>query len=129
MSLLSLSGIAVEFGATTLFDDVTFTVAKGDRWGVVGRNGSGKTSLFNIITGTLTPARGAVARTPGLRVSLLDQHRDFGGAVSVWDAAALPYASVIALEISLAEQAAKLAELGERAPAALLEQYGHDLER
>jgi ATP-binding cassette, subfamily F, member 3 len=129
MSQLSLSDIAVEFGATTLFHDVTFTVGKGDRWGIVGRNGSGKTSLFKIITGALTPVRGAVARTPGLRVSLLDQHRDFGGAVSVWDAAALPYASVMALEISLAEQAAKLAELGERAPAGLLEQYGHDLER
>jgi ATP-binding cassette subfamily F protein 3 len=128
MSLLSLSDIAVEFGATTLFNGVTFTVGKGDRWGIVGRNGSGKTSLFKIITGTLTPIRGAVARMPGLKVSLLDQHRDFGGAVSVWDAAALPYASVMALEVSLAEQAAKLAELGERAPAALLEQYGHDLE-
>ena len=128
MSLLSLSDIAVEFGATTLFNGVTFTVGKGDRWGIVGRNGSGKTSLFKIITGTLTPVRGAVARMPGLKVSLLDQHRDFGGAVSVWDAAALPYAPVMALEISLAEQAAKLAELGERAPAALLEQYGHDLE-
>jgi ATP-binding cassette subfamily F protein 3 len=125
---LSLSDIAVEFGATTLFRDITFTVGKGDRWGIVGRNGSGKTSLFKIITGTLTPARGAVARTPGLKVSLLDQHRDFGAAVSVWDAAALPYAPVMALEVSLAEQAAKLAELGERAPAALLEQYGHDLE-
>jgi ATP-binding cassette subfamily F protein 3 len=129
MSLLSLSDIAVEFGATKLFDRVTFTVGKGDRWGIVGRNGSGKTSLFKIITGTLTPTRGAVARMPGLKVSLLDQHRDFGGAVSVWDAAALPYASVMALEVSLADQAAKLAELGERAPAALLEQYGHDLER
>lgn len=129
MSQLSLSDIAVEFGATTLFHDVTFTVGKGDRWGIVGRNGSGKTSLFKIITGTLTPERGAMARTPGLRVSLLDQHRDFGAAVSVWDAAALPYAPVMALELSLAEQAAQLAELGERAPAALLEQYGHDLER
>jgi ATP-binding cassette, subfamily F, member 3 len=128
MSLLSLSDIAVEFGATKLFDRVTFTVGKGDRWGIVGRNGSGKTSLFKIITGTLTPTRGAVARMPGLKVSLLDQHRDFGGAVSVWDAAALPYASVMALEVSLAEQAARLAELGEKAPAALLEQYGHDLE-
>ena len=91
MSLLSLSDIAVEFGATKLFDRITFTVGKGDRWGIVGRNGSGKTSLFKIITGTLTPSRGAVARMPGLKVSLLDQHRDFGGAVSVWDAAALPY--------------------------------------
>ncbi|HXD21753.1 MAG TPA: ABC-F family ATP-binding cassette domain-containing protein [Gemmatimonadaceae bacterium] len=128
MSLLSLSDISVEFGATTLFHDVTFTIGKGDRWGIVGRNGSGKTSLFKVITGALTPARGAVARTPGLRVSLLDQHRDFGGAVTVWDAAALPYASVMALEVSLAEQAAKLAELGERAPAALLDQYGRDME-
>jgi ATP-binding cassette subfamily F protein 3 len=129
VSQLSLSDIALEFGATTLFHDVTFTVAKGDRWGIVGRNGSGKTSLFNIITGTLTPARGATARTPGLRVSLLDQYRDFGHAVSVWDAAALPYAPVMEIELSLAKQAVQLAELGERAPAALLEQYGHDLER
>jgi ATP-binding cassette subfamily F protein 3 len=129
VSQLSLSGIAVEFGATTLFRDVTFTVGKGDRWGIVGRNGSGKTSLFNVITGALTPSRGAVARAPGLRVSLLDQHRDFGSAQTVWDAAALPYASVIALEASLAEQAARLAELGERAPAAVIERYGHDLER
>ena len=129
MSQLSLSGVAIEFGATTLLRDVTFTVAKGDRWGIIGRNGSGKTSLFKIITGALTPARGAVARRPGLRVSLLDQYRNFGDAVTVWEAAAQPYAAVMALEVSLAEQAAKLAELGEKADAALLTQYGHDLER
>jgi ATP-binding cassette subfamily F protein 3 len=129
VSQLSLSEIAVEFGATTLFSDVTFTVGKGDRWGIVGRNGSGKTSLFKVITGTLTPTRGAVARQPGLRVSLLDQHRDFGGAKTVWDAAALPYKDILELEISLAEQAVQLADLGEKAPAGLLEQYGHDLER
>ena len=129
VTLLSLSDVAVEFGATSLFHEVTFTVAKGERWGVVGRNGCGKTSLFKVITGALSPARGAVARQPGLRVSLLDQHRDFGGAVTVWDAAALPYAGVLALEASLAEQAIKLAELGEKAPAALLERFGHDQER
>ena len=125
---LSLSDIAIEFGATTLIHDVTFTVGKGDRWGVVGRNGSGKTSLFKIITGAITPTRGAVARQPGLRVSLLDQHRDFGDATTVWEAAALPYREVLELEISLAEQAAALAEIGERATPAQLEKYGHDLE-
>ena len=129
MSLLSLSDIAVEFGATTLLRGITFTVAKGDRWGIVGRNGSGKTSLFNIITGALSSPRGAVARQPGLRVSLLDQYRDFGDAVTVWEAAAQPYAEVMALEHSLAEQAAQLAELGERASPAILARYGHDLER
>jgi ATP-binding cassette subfamily F protein 3 len=129
VSMLSLSDIAVEFGATTLFRDVTFSVGKGDRWGIIGRNGSGKTSLFKIITGALTPTSGAVARQPGLRVALLDQHRDFGGAKTVWEAAALSYRDLLTLEASLAEQAATLADLGENAPAGLLEQYGHDLER
>jgi ATP-binding cassette subfamily F protein 3 len=126
---LSLSDIAIEFGATTILHDVTFTVAAGERWGVVGRNGSGKTSLFKVITGEIKPAKGAVATDPGLRVSLLDQHRDFGGAKTVWDAAALPWADLIELELSLAEQAAAMAELGDKVSQAALDRYGHDMER
>jgi len=129
VTLLSLSNVGIEFGATTLLDGVTFTVAKGERWGIVGRNGCGKTSVFKVITGALTPTSGAVARMPGLRVSLLDQHRDFGDATTVWAAAARTYAEVMQLEITLAETALTLAELGEKAPEALLEQYGHDMER
>ncbi|HVZ49208.1 MAG TPA: ABC-F family ATP-binding cassette domain-containing protein [Gemmatimonadaceae bacterium] len=129
MTQLSLSDIAIEFGATTLLEGVTVTIAAGERWGIVGRNGSGKTSLFKVITGDITPARGAVATDPGLRVSLLDQHRDFGNARTVWEAAALPWADLMALEASLAEQAARLAELGDRVPPAVLDKYGHDLER
>ncbi len=129
MTQLSLSDVAIEFGATTLVAGVTFTVAAGERWGIVGRNGSGKTSLFKVITGELKPTRGAVATDPGLRVSLLDQHRDFGDARTVWDAAALPWADLLALEASLAEQAAKLAELGNDVPQHVLDRYGSDLER
>ena len=40
-----MSGVDVEFGATRLLTDVTFTVGAGDRWGIVGRNGTGKTTL------------------------------------------------------------------------------------
>ena len=83
MTLLSLSSIGIEFGATTLLRGLTLTVAKGERWGIVGRNGSGKTSIFNLLTGALSPSTGSVARMPGLRVSLLDQHRDFGDATTV----------------------------------------------
>ena len=57
MSLIALSGVGVEFGATTLFKDITFTIARGDRWGVVGRNGSGKTTLFKLITDTRPTSR------------------------------------------------------------------------
>lgn len=126
---LSISNLTVEFGATTLFRDVTFTVAAGERWGVVGRNGTGKTTLFKLIAGLETPTRGVVARQPGLRLAMLDQHRDFGTAATVWEAVAGPFAELLALERSLAEQAARLGELGERATERDLDRYARDLER
>ncbi|HEX5435692.1 MAG TPA: ABC-F family ATP-binding cassette domain-containing protein [Gemmatimonadaceae bacterium] len=129
MTQLSLSSVAVEFGASTLFQNVTFTVAKGERWGIIGRNGAGKTTLFNLIAGEMAPTRGTIARAPGLRVALLEQHRDFGDAQTVWDAVAASFAELIALEVSLAEQAAQLAEHGERTTPEMLDRYGHDLER
>ncbi len=124
-----MSDVAVEFGATTLLRDVTFTVAAGERWGIVGRNGSGKTTLFRLVAGLMQPTRGAIARQPNLRIAMLDQHRDFGAAASVWDAAALEYRDVIALEQAIARQGERLAELGERVTEEDLERYGRDMER
>ena len=129
MSLVSFAGVAVEFGATLLLDNVTFTAGRGERWGVVGRNGAGKTTLFRLITGELEPTRGAVARMPNLRVTLLDQYRDFGDAATVWDAAALGYRDVLALEREIARQAERLAELGDRATPGDLDRFGRDQER
>jgi ATP-binding cassette subfamily F protein 3 len=126
MTQLAMSGVGVEFGATTLLRDVTFTVGAGDKWGVVGRNGAGKTTLFRLITGVMQPTRGQVTRVGGLRISLLEQHRDFGGASTVWEAAAGPFAHLLALELSLAEQAAAL---GTGSDEDALARYGHDLER
>ncbi len=129
MTQITLTGVRVEFGATTLLRDVSFTVAEGERWGIVGRNGSGKTTLFRLITGEQRPTAGAVSRPGNLRLSLLDQHRDFGDAVTVWEAAAQPFAPLIALEASLAEQANRLADMGSDPDAAALDRYGHDMER
>lgn len=129
MTILSLSDVTIAFGATTILRDVTFTVAAGERWGIVGRNGAGKTTLFHLITGALAPTRGVVARQPGLRIAQLDQHRDFGGAATVWEAAATGYREVVALESSLARQAERLAELGDRVSESDLERYGRDQER
>jgi ATP-binding cassette subfamily F protein 3 len=88
VTLLSLSNIGVSFGATELFKNVTFTVAEGERWGIIGRNGAGKSSIFNLITEDLEPTVGSVSRRPGLRHALLDQHRAFEGATTVWEAGA-----------------------------------------
>ena len=129
MSILSISDLSVEFGATTLLRDVTLTVEPGERWGIVGRNGAGKTTLFRLIAGTLEPSRGTVARQAGLRIAMLDQYRDFGDAATVWEAAAQGYRDVMALEVSLERQGERLAELGDAVTPADLERYGHDQER
>ncbi len=126
MTQLSFSAVGVDFGATTLFAGITLTVAAGERWGVVGRNGTGKTTLFRLMTGEMQPTRGVIARQPGLRVSLLEQHRDFGNATSVWEAAAGELAELLELELSLAEQAVALAtDPSDEA----MNRYGRDLER
>ena len=129
MAQLSIGGVGVSYGATDLLKDVTFTVEAGEKWGVVGRNGSGKTTLFNLITGALQPTVGGVSRQVGLRVALLDQHRDFAGAATVWDAAALPFAELFRLEQELEAQAHRMAELGDKCTQADLDRYAADFER
>ncbi|MEA2723664.1 MAG: ATP-binding cassette, subfamily er 3 [Gemmatimonadales bacterium] len=129
MTQFSVSGVAVEFGATRLFSDVTFTVARGEKWGVVGRNGSGKTTLFRLLTGEAEPTRGTVSRVSGLNFSVMEQHREFAGAATVWEAAAGPFAELLELERSLAVQGTALAEAGDACTPAMLARYDRDLER
>jgi ATP-binding cassette subfamily F protein 3 len=129
MTQIAVANAAVEFGSTTLLDKVTFTVAAGEKWGVIGRNGAGKTTIFRLITGTLQPTRGVVSRQPGLRVVLLEQHRDFGDARTVWEAVAGSLAELFELERSLEAQATRIGELGARADEAMLDRYARDLER
>jgi ATP-binding cassette subfamily F protein 3 len=112
VTLLTFSSVAMEFGADTLFRDVSFTVSQGERWGIVGRNGTGKTTLLRLITGALEPAAGVISRRSGLRIALLDQHRDFGKATTIWEAAAQGYQELLALEKSLARESERLGELG-----------------
>jgi ATP-binding cassette, subfamily F, member 3 len=121
---LAVSGAVVEFGASTLFTDITFTVGAGERWGIIGRNGTGKTTLFRLLTGEMQPTRGQVSRQPGVRVSLLEQHRDFGDATTVWEAAAGQFAELLALEQSLVHQAEQLQH---NSSEAALDRYGKDL--
>ena len=129
MTQISVSNVGVEFGATRIFEKITFTIGEGDRWAILGRNGSGKTTLFRLITGAQQPTEGAITRHPGLKMALLEQHRDFGEAKTVWEAGAGEYAALLALERSLAEQGTKLAAVGEKATPQMLARYDRDLER
>jgi len=105
------------------------TIAARQRWGLVGRNGTGKTTLLNVVLGRVEPTRGVATSESGLRFSLLDQHRELSGASTVWEAAAAPFAEVIALEQALHELAAEMGRLGEASPPELLARYDRTMER
>ncbi|MFI5279004.1 MAG: ABC-F family ATP-binding cassette domain-containing protein, partial [Gemmatimonadales bacterium] len=129
MTLISMTGAEVRFGARTLLENVTFQVGEGERWGIVGRNGSGKTTLLNLVIGRLEPDEGTVVRKSGLKIAMMDQHREFAGAGTVWEAASGPFAELLALEQSLHDQAMALGEAGANATEAALARYGRDLDR
>ena len=76
MIALSASDISLSFGTDTVLSGVSFSVNDGDRVGVIGVNGAGKTSLFKIITGEYEPDTGAIYIQKGHRVGILEQNPD-----------------------------------------------------
>jgi ATP-binding cassette subfamily F protein uup len=71
--LVDASGVTASRPGKALFDDLSVTVSSGDRLGVVGINGGGKTTLLKVLAGTFEPEAGAVRHGRGIRVSVLDQ--------------------------------------------------------
>jgi ATP-binding cassette subfamily F protein uup len=72
-ALISANGLALAYGAAPLLEDVTLSVAAGEKIGLVGRNGCGKTSLLKILVGELVPDVGEISRRRGLRIGYLPQ--------------------------------------------------------
>jgi ABC transport system ATP-binding/permease protein len=73
MALIGLSDVSISFGLTPLLNGVNLTVASGERIGLLGRNGTGKSTLLGIIAGELPPDSGDVKRAQGVRLSGLAQ--------------------------------------------------------
>ena len=74
--LWSGKGVRIAFGGTTIIDHLDLLLTPGMRCGVLGPNGSGKTSLLRTIVGELAPAAGTIQRAEGLRVVYFDQNRE-----------------------------------------------------
>jgi ATP-binding cassette subfamily F protein 3 len=81
--MVRVSGLKLSFGSQVLFDDVNFTVGKGERIGLVGRNGSGKTSLFNILAGKLRGDEGSISFPREYRVGYAEQSLTFTGETAL----------------------------------------------
>jgi ABC transport system ATP-binding/permease protein len=73
LPLLTLDHASLSFGHLPLFDDASLRVESGERICLIGRNGTGKSSLLKVISGEVPPDGGSIWRAPGLRVSRLDQ--------------------------------------------------------
>lgn len=81
--LLGAEGLGLKYPTQVVFDAVTVGVNDGDRIGIVGRNGDGKSSLLGMLTGRIEPDAGRVTRRGGLRVAALDQADTLDPAGSV----------------------------------------------
>lgn len=68
--MISVDGLAVEFGGTTLFSDISFVINEKDRIALMGKNGAGKSTLLKILAGVRQPTRGKVSATQRLRSGL-----------------------------------------------------------
>jgi ATPase subunit of ABC transporter with duplicated ATPase domains len=82
-NLINVERATVGYGTRTLLDAVSLGVDDGDAIGVVGRNGDGKTTLLQVVTGTRQPDSGRVTHTSGLSVGYLRQADDFAEGATV----------------------------------------------
>ncbi|BBZ76305.1 ABC transporter ATP-binding protein [Mycolicibacterium anyangense] len=81
--LLGAEALHLEYPTQVVFESVTVGVNEGDRVGIVGRNGDGKSSLMGMLTGRITPDSGRVTRRGGVRVAALDQADTLDPATTV----------------------------------------------
>ncbi|WP_251390017.1 ABC-F family ATP-binding cassette domain-containing protein [Mediterraneibacter agrestimuris] len=77
MNVLNLEHVSKVYGEKTIFDDVSFGIHEGDKIGIIGINGTGKTTLLKMIAGLETPDEGQVITQNGLHVTYLPQNPEF----------------------------------------------------
>ena len=72
--LLSAEHLSINFGSRQLLDDVNFYLNEGDKVGIIGINGTGKSTFLKVLAGVIRPDAGRISRNPNVQVSFLSQH-------------------------------------------------------
>ncbi|MBU7006120.1 ABC-F family ATP-binding cassette domain-containing protein [Phosphitispora fastidiosa] len=83
MNLLSAENLTKSYGLKTLFSDLTFGIAEGEKIGLIGINGTGKSTLLKLLAGKETPDQGEVTVGSAVRVAYLPQNPDFDDEATV----------------------------------------------
>ncbi len=81
--LLGAESLHLEYPTRVVFDSVSLGIEEGDRIGIVGRNGDGKSSLLGMLTGMIEPQKGRITRRGNVRFGALTQHDDLDDAATV----------------------------------------------
>ena len=111
MTVLSIADLSLSFGTRKILDKISFSLNEDDKLGVIGVNGCGKSTLFKVITGELTPDEGNVFRAGDKTVGILTQDGAFEVDESLGDS---PLAQMIAAFPEMLEAEARLADMEQR---------------
>ncbi|ARP96450.1 ATP-binding cassette domain-containing protein [Bordetella genomosp. 13] len=85
-SLITLTDLQLAFGHHALLDHADLSILEGERIGLIGRNGAGKSSLLRILSGEAEPDDGTVSRTSGLKVAVVTQEPELDESGTLYDA-------------------------------------------
>ena len=108
--MVSVDGLAVEFGGTTLFSDISFVINEKDRIALMGKNGAGKSTLLKILAGVRQPSRGAVSAPKDTVIAYLPQHLMTEDGRTVFEEASLAFEHLHKMEAHIEELNKQLAE-------------------
>jgi ATP-binding cassette subfamily F protein 3 len=101
--MITVNDIAVEFGGTTLFSDVTFAINENDKIALMGKNGAGKSTLLKIVAGESKPTRGSISAPSDAVIAYLPQHLLTSDNCTVMEEASKAFADVLNMKNEIDE--------------------------
>ena len=108
--MVSIEGLTVEFGGTTLFSDISFQINEKDRIALMGKNGAGKSTMLKILAGVRQPTRGRVTTPKDCVVAYLPQHLMTEDGRTVFEEASQAFAHLKEMEADIEALNKELAE-------------------
>ena len=109
--MITVNDIAVEFGGTTLFSEVTFAINENDKIALMGKNGAGKSTLLKIVAGENKPTRGVISAPSDAVIAYLPQHLLTSDDCTVMEETSKAFADVLNMKKDNL-QSARLAGFG-----------------
>ncbi|WP_122641957.1 ABC-F family ATP-binding cassette domain-containing protein [Luxibacter massiliensis] len=124
MSILNVEHLSHGFGDRAIFEDVSFRLLKGEHIGLIGANGEGKSTFFNIVTGKVKPDEGKIEWAKDVRVGYLDQHTVLERGMSIRDVLKSAFAYLYELEEKMNEICDQLGAADEDSLPCLMDELG-----